>query len=104
MTREDEDFFKSMMARQNPVTGDEEYCQEDQFEEVMYFFEETAQSKQPFAAVDNPPVIPFEEMQASFDETLDGESRRFAEDIYEHWKARRLENVNHPLMTTLKVS
>src|SRR5256714_2016005 len=38
-------------------------CSEDLFEEVMNFFEETAQNKQPFAAVDSPPVLPLDELE-----------------------------------------
>jgi enhancer of polycomb-like protein len=77
-------------------------CSEDQFELVMEFFEETSSLKQPYATVDNAPVLPFLEMEASFDETVDETARLFAQDIYEHWKERRLATENHPLMPSLK--
>ena len=78
-------------------------CSEDQFEEAMYFFEETAQTKQPYAAVDNPPVLAYDEMESAFDEDLDDHARPFAEEIYQHWKKRRLQNDNRSLLTSLKV-
>jgi len=77
-------------------------CTEDQFEEVMNFFEQTSSLKQPFAAVDHAPVLSYLDMEAAFDETIEDVSRRFAKDIYEHWKLRREQRLNEPLMPTLK--
>ncbi|KAK2749438.1 Enhancer of polycomb-like protein 1 [Myotisia sp. PD_48] len=77
-------------------------CTEDQFEEVMNFFEETAHTKQPFAAVDNPPVVSYEEMEECFDGLIDEKTKIFASDIYNHWKARRTAAGNRPLQPTLK--
>ncbi|KAF2868346.1 enhancer of polycomb-like-domain-containing protein [Massariosphaeria phaeospora] len=77
-------------------------CSENEFEEVMNFFEETTQTKQPYAAVDNPPVPPYEDLEAEFDETISESSRRFARDIYSHWKNQRLLQGNHPLIPSLK--
>ena len=79
-------------------------CSEDQFEEVMGFFEQTTHDKQPFAAVDNTPVLPLEELEEQFDETLKPAVRRLAKFVYEHWKSRRLESANHYLQPSLKVS
>jgi enhancer of polycomb-like protein len=77
-------------------------CTEDQFEEVMNFFEQTSTLKQPFAAVDHAPVLSYLDMEAAFDDTIEDVSRRFARDIYEHWKLRREQGLNEPLMPTLK--
>ncbi|KAJ9657613.1 Enhancer of polycomb-like protein 1 [Coniosporium apollinis] len=98
MTADDDLFLKSMNQKK-PAS---QQCSEDQFEEVMYFFEETSASKQPFAAVDNPPVVSYEEMEASFDETISDSCRTFAREIYEHWKNQRLLKGNRALMPTLK--
>lgn len=97
MDDEDDTFVKSM--NKNASTQ----CSEDQFEEVMAFFEETAQAKQPFAAVDNPPVLALEEMENSFDDALDEHARSFAKEIYQLWKGRRLKQGNKGLMLGLKV-
>lgn len=70
----------------------------------MSFFEETAQTKQPFAAVDNPPVVSYSEMEECFDGLVDENAKKFAKDIYEHWKSRRIKLGNRPLQTSLKVS
>lgn len=70
----------------------------------MNFFEETAQAKQPFASVDSPPVISYPEMEQSFDGLIEEKAKRFAKDIYEHWKSRRSMLGNQPLQPSLKVS
>jgi enhancer of polycomb-like protein len=99
MTHEDAVFLKQYNAKQRK----NQHCTEDQFEEVMNFFELTSAAKQPFASVDNAPVPTFEEMEAAFDEEdIDPGSQRYAKDIYPYWKSRRLESLNHPLMPSLK--
>lgn len=97
---EDDKFLKAFNNKRNASTQ----CSEDQFEEIMNFFEETAQTKQPYAAVDSPPVLTYDEIESSFDENIDESARLFAKDIYEHWKSRRLEAGNVSLITGLKVS
>jgi enhancer of polycomb-like protein len=98
MTRDDDIFLKSM-NRRNPSAQ----CSEDQFEQLMNYFEETAQLKQPFAAVDNPPVVSLEEMETSSGDALDKDTRPLARGVYEHWKGRRLQRGNRALMLNLKV-
>ncbi|KAL2369143.1 hypothetical protein RJZ57_006448, partial [Blastomyces gilchristii] len=98
LVEEDDVALKIMNQKKDASTQ----CTEDQFEEVMAFFEETAQTKQPFASVDSPPVLPYSEMENSFDGLVDEKIRRFAKDIYEHWKARRTKSGNRPLQTGLK--
>ncbi len=90
-------FLKSM--NQNASTQ----CSEDQFEEVMALFEETAHAKQPFAAVDHPPVLTWEEMENALDDSIDENARSFAKEIYQHWKSRKLKEGNRSLMPGLKV-
>ncbi|KIW72970.1 hypothetical protein PV04_01126 [Phialophora macrospora] len=77
-------------------------CSEDQFEEVMNFFEETAQTKQPFAAVDSPPVLPLEELQDQIDDTVPAFVRNLSRFIYEHWRTRRTATGNRSLAPRLK--
>ncbi|GME38227.1 Enhancer of polycomb-like protein [Neofusicoccum parvum] len=98
MTSEDEGFLKAMNAKKPAGLQ----CSEDWFEEVVDFFERTVQEKQPFAAVDNPPVLPYDEFESSFDETISDPARKFARDIYDYWKQQRLKRGNRSLMTTLK--
>ncbi|KAJ5139284.1 uncharacterized protein N7515_004132 [Penicillium bovifimosum] len=99
MTEEDDVFLKIMNQKRDPAA---ERCSEDIFEEVMNFFEETAQIKQPYASIDNPPVLSFAEMQDMMDATLDDHAKLFAKDIYEHWKTRRTAVQNNPLVAQLK--
>lgn len=99
MNEADKVFLKMLNQRKNAASQ----CSEDQFEEVMNFFEETAHAKQPFAAVDSPPVLTYEDIESSFDENIDDGARSFAREIYEHWKRQRLETGNKSLITNLKV-
>ncbi|KAL2855469.1 enhancer of polycomb-like-domain-containing protein [Aspergillus pseudoustus] len=98
MTEEDDVFLKIMNEKRDVANR----CTEDQFEEVMNFFEETARLKQPFAAVDNPPVLSFAEIQESLDATVEEVVKRFAKDIYDHWKSTRTLSENQPLLASLK--
>lgn len=99
MNEEDGVFLNFLNKRRYPSTQ----CTPDKFEEVMNFFEITAHARQPYAAVDSPPILAYQEMESSFDENIDDVARTFAKDIYEHWKRRRLEVGNRPLITALKV-
>jgi hypothetical protein len=100
MTEEDDVFLKIMNEKRDPA----DRCTEDQFEEVMSFFEETVRLKQPYAAVGSAPVLSFAEMQESMDATVEDYVRRLAKDVYDHWKTRRLNNGNQSLLPSLKVS
>lgn len=98
MTSDDAAFLKTY--NQKKPKGP--HCSEDEFEEVMNFFEETAQTKQPFSAVGDAPVLAYEDLESDFDETIGEGARRFAKDIYSHWKNQRLLKANHPLLPSLK--
>lgn len=98
MTSDDVAFLKSFNQKQ----GKKSHCSEDDFEEIINFFEEKTQEKQPYAEVDNSPVLAFEDLEAEFDETINESARRFAKDVYAHWKNQRLLKGNRPLMPALK--
>lgn len=102
MSEEDEVFLEKLNGRRE----DGKRCSEDQFEAVMNAYEETSQSRQPFASVDNTPVLAFEEMVSAFDEfeseDLDEVARVFAEEIYHYWKERKIEKSSKSLMPKLK--
>ncbi|KAI9369483.1 enhancer of polycomb-like-domain-containing protein [Aspergillus egyptiacus] len=98
MTEEDDVFLKIMNEKRDVA----DRCTEDQFEQVMYFFEEQAKIKQPFSAVDSPPPLTFAEMQESMGSNVEDVVKRFAKDIYEHWMTMRAKNGNRELTATLK--
>ncbi|KAF2666292.1 hypothetical protein BT63DRAFT_55234 [Microthyrium microscopicum] len=103
MTQEDELFLATLNASYKKASAKlPGPCTELQFEEVMSFFEENSSIKQPYATLDNTPVLPYSEMEQSFDDTIDPSSRLFAKDIYDHWKQCRLAKGNHPLGSALK--
>jgi enhancer of polycomb-like protein len=98
MTSEDVAFLKTY----NQKKGKTVQCSENEFEEVMNFFEETTETKQPYAKVDNAPLLSYNDLEAEFDETIGEPARRFAKDIYPHWKNQRLMNGNRSLIQNLK--
>lgn len=98
MTEDDEGFLKAYNHKKSKALQ----CSEDQFEEVMSFFEETAATKQPFAGYVESDPLPFEELENSYDDALQEVPRKFTKDVYEHWKKERLKRANQPLMPTLK--
>lgn len=100
MTEEDDVFLKIFNQKRDAANQ----CSEDDFEATMNFFEETAQAKQPYAAVDSPPVLSFTDMEEAMDAAVEQSVKRFAKDIYEHWKSRRTANGNRSLEPSLKVS
>ena len=103
MSEEDDQFLKEMNEKA-PSKNAATRCSEDQFEEVMNFFEMTAKAQQPYGTVgDTPPILTWEEMFNSFDENIDEPARVFAKDIYEYWKTSRSQNSNAPLQPSLKV-
>lgn len=75
---------------------------EDQFEEVMTFFEETVAIEQPFAGVHNAPIMSLEElMQHVIDSTPDAVGT-YSKVVYDHWAARRIAKQNSALPPQLK--
>lgn len=93
-------FLKILNQKRDPAV---DACTEDIFEEVMNFFEETAQMKQPYASVDNPPVLSYAEMEDTMDATLEDPMKPWAKEIYEHWKSCRSTVQNNSLVSQLKV-
>lgn len=98
MTSDDVAFLKAYNSKRSKGS----HCSEDEFEEVVNFFEETTATKQPFAAVDNSPVLAYEEFETDFDETVRETARRYAKDIYVHWKNQRFLQGNRSLVPSLK--
>ena len=74
---------------------------EDTFEEVMSFFEETSQRLQPFANVDNAPVLSLDDMEQNVDENVSNAAQRWIKVIYQHWAQRK--HHNRAIMPTIKV-
>ncbi|TKA76585.1 hypothetical protein B0A55_04051 [Friedmanniomyces simplex] len=75
-------------------------CPEDTFEEVMNFFEDTSARLQPYANVDNAPILALEEMERAQEEEISADSRKWLKPIYKYWVLRK---GNRPLMPSIKV-
>ncbi|RAK79732.1 enhancer of polycomb-like protein 1 [Aspergillus fijiensis CBS 313.89] len=98
MNEDDDVFLKNFNQKRDAANQ----CTEDNFEEVMSFFELTSRKEQPYACVDNSPVMSFEEFQEAMDPAVDDSVKRFAKDIYDYWKSRRISGGNEPLLPTPK--
>ncbi|KAL8652255.1 MAG: hypothetical protein Q9210_002796 [Variospora velana] len=99
MDDEDDQLLKYLNKRDASTV----HCSEDQFEEVMNFYEEIAQAKQPYAAVDNSPILTYEEIEDTFEERLEAPAKIFSREIYDHWRSRRLKIGNRSLSVNLKL-
>lgn len=96
---DDAAFLVEFNSKRNAATQ----CSELHFEEVMNVFEETAQLKQPYSAVDSPPVLSWEEIEPLLEDNLEDHARPFAKGIYAHWRSKRSGVGNRSLITSLKV-
>ncbi|OOF91136.1 hypothetical protein ASPCADRAFT_211418 [Aspergillus carbonarius ITEM 5010] len=99
MDEEDDVFLKIFNQKRDAGSR----CTEDQFEEVMSFFELTSRKEQPYACVDNSPLMTFDEFQQAMDPAVEESVKRFAKDIYEYWKSRRTSGGTEPLLPTPKI-
>jgi enhancer of polycomb-like protein len=97
MTTEDDAFLKAYNQKRPPGSK----CSEDDFENIMEVYEETADVQAPFASVDGT-VIPYDIMRSALKQQVDEKIQEFARDIYDHWRASRQKSGNHPLQPTLK--
>lgn len=95
MDEEDELALKLIVAKGSPVS-------EDQFEEVMTFFEETVSVEQPYASVHNAPIMALTELLQHATESTPPAVKAYAKIIYEHWASRRQGKSNSALPPQLK--
>lgn len=75
---------------------------EEQFEEVMSFFEEMVQLEQPFANVHNAPIMPLDELMLLVTDSTPDSVRTYANIVYEHWQTRRVVKGNNGISPQLK--
>ncbi|KAI1331948.1 histone acetyltransferase complex component Epl1 [Xylariaceae sp. FL0255] len=95
MTAEDDEFLKTYNAKKPAST----HLSEDDFEHIMFAFEETAHESAPFGDVDNTTVA-YEVMACKIPD-----NKLFSahgKGIYEHWRSRRQSSCNKPLRPSLK--
>jgi len=104
MDDEDVDFLAKLNDGKDADGRDREdklsQCSEDTFEEVMNFFEDTSTRVQPFANVDNAPILSLDEMEHSVDESISVESQKWLPLIYNYWV---LKQGSRSLMPSIKV-
>ncbi|EFX01317.1 histone acetyltransferase complex component [Grosmannia clavigera kw1407] len=96
MTEEDEEFVKSYNQKR-PANSQ---LSEDDFEQIMEVFEDTASISTPYASVDKT-IVPYDHMVAGLNELQLPKVMHHAKEIYEYWKSQRAA-VGGPLHPALK--
>ncbi|KJR80393.1 enhancer of polycomb-like protein [Sporothrix schenckii 1099-18] len=96
MTEEDDEFLKGY-NKKKPAS---QQLSEDDFEQIMEVFEDTASVATPFASVDKT-IVPYDHMVGGLHELQLPKVMNHAKDIYEFWKSRRID-VGGPLHPSLK--
>lgn len=97
MDEDDEVALKVINAKSGltPMT-------EDQFEEVMTFFEETVSIEQPYASLGSTPVMSLDELLRYATDSTPATVQTYSKAIYEHWAMRRAAKNNAGLPPQLK--
>jgi len=81
-------------------------CSEDTFEEVMQHFENMVAAKLPYLHLEpdiEEKIASLKDMEEVFDESHSPAVRKFAKDIYDHWKQRRIARGGRTIMPTIRV-
>lgn len=91
------------LAELNSSRGGLPPVKEDEFETVMDAYEAAIQAKQPFLATEPSSVSSYEGLEEYLDETLTPELKTVAKQVYDHWRAQKLERGGRSIMPSLKV-
>ncbi|CAK7217885.1 Enhancer of polycomb-like protein 1 [Sporothrix bragantina] len=86
MTEEDDDFLKAY-NKKRPASGQ---LSEDDFEQIMEVYEDTASVATPYASVDKT-IVPYDHMVGGLHELQLPKVMHHAKEIYEYWKQRRVD-------------
>ncbi|KAK3370167.1 enhancer of polycomb-like-domain-containing protein [Podospora didyma] len=97
MTEDDEIFLRSY----NQKRAASSQLSDDDFEQIMEVYEDTAFIKAPYAAVDQT-IVAYDEMLHGLQDLEKSKVMPHAKEIYEYWKSRRQVLSNRPLHPTLK--
>jgi enhancer of polycomb-like protein len=104
MSEEDAKFLAQLNDGRDvhgqPVKEKISQCSEDVFEEAMDFFEETSQRLQPFAGLDNAPILSLQEMEQAREEPISADAQKFLKLIYQYWVSKK---DNRSIMPAIKV-
>jgi enhancer of polycomb-like protein len=77
---------------------------EDEFETIIELYENAIQAAQPYLSMDVTNIIPFEELEHAFEDTLDANLRAAAKQIYPYWKEQKIKRGGRTIIPCLKVS
>ena len=100
----DDDKFLQKLNSNKRSTGAQ--CSEDTFEEVMQHFENMVAAKLPYLHLESDieeKITSLKDMEEVFDESHGSAISKFAKDIYDHWKQRRIARGGRTIMPTIRV-
>ena len=104
MNDDDVEFLQKLNAGKDVNGRDRKdklaQCSEDVFEEVMNFFEDASQRIQPFANLDNAPILSLDELEQHVDESVSADAQRYFKPIYQYWVSQK---GSRPLLPSIKV-
>ncbi|CAK7264048.1 Enhancer of polycomb-like protein 1 [Sporothrix epigloea] len=95
MTEEDDEFLTAY-NKKRPANGQ---LSEDDFEQIMEVYEDTASVATPYASVDKT-IVPYSHMVGGLNELQLPKAMNHAREIYEYWKQRRSDvgGTLHPML------
>jgi len=99
MSSVDDRYLSKLNSTRNGLSP----ISEGEFETVMEHYEKTIQSNQPFLSMDVSNIMPYEEMEGTFDRIFDGNMISIAKLIYGHWREQKVARQGKYIMPTLKV-
>lgn len=75
---------------------------EDEFETIMDLYESAIQQTQPYLSMDVANIIPFEELEHAFEDTLEPPLKIVAKHIYAYWKELKINRGGRTIIPCLK--
>jgi enhancer of polycomb-like protein len=99
MSEADDAYLAKLNASRKPLPP----ITEDEFETIIDLYENAIQAAQPYLSMDVTNIIPFEELEHAFEDTLDANLRAAAKQIYPYWKEQKINRGGRTIIPCLKV-
>jgi enhancer of polycomb-like protein len=100
MSDDDDAYLTKLNASRKPNLPP---ITEDEFETIIELYENAIQQTQPYLSMDVTNIIPFEELEHAFEDTLDSNLRAAAKQVYPYWKEQKINRGGRSIIPSLKV-
>jgi len=100
MSETDDEYLANLNTSRKPGLAP---ITEDEFETIMDLYESAIQQTQPYLSMDVTNIIPFEELEHAFEETLDPPLKIVAKQIYSYWREQKVNRSGRTIIPCLKV-